>query len=213
MTTNKILESLKIMAKQVVDMPPTLSELVIKEYGKDPYLILISCLLSLRSRDPVTYLVVKDLFSRVKTPIQMLKLDINELEKIIYPIGFYKRKSQILKSVSKELIERFNSQVPKTEKELLSIKGIGRKTANLVLNQAFDVPTIIVDTHVHRISNHLGWVKTKTPDQTEEALKKIIPQKLWSQVNNILVKWGQNICKPNIKACECRQLLDAKSRY
>ncbi|MCL4361034.1 endonuclease III [Candidatus Dependentiae bacterium] len=167
--------------------------LVNKKYGKDPYLILISCLLSLRARDIVTWPIVQDLFKIAKTPQQMLKIPKKKLEELLYPIGFYKRKAKILHDVSKELIEKFDAQVPPNKKDLLSIKGIGPKTANLVLAEAFDQDELCVDTHVQRLANLFGLVKTKTPEQTESELKKLLPQKYWREVNRLFVTWGQNI--------------------
>ena len=124
-----------------------------------------------------------------------------QLEKIIYPIGFYQKKAQVVHDVSRELIERFNGKVPNEHKALMSIKGVGLKTANLVLGMAFNIPAICVDIHVHRISNRLGIVKTNTPEETEAALKKIIPQNLWIEWNTLLVMWGQNICTPISPFC------------
>lgn len=195
------------MAQQIKNAPPTMSSMIIHDYGKDPYHILISCLLSLRTRDIVTYPVSKELFKHVCTPYEMLKLSVAQLEKILKPLGFYKRKARILHDVSRALIDYFHGKVPNTEKELLAIKHVGRKTANLVLSMAFDIPAICVDTHVHRIANHLGLVHTKTPEQTEIALKKIVPQKYWSKINDVFVRWGQNVCKANMKMCTCRIVL------
>ena len=195
------------MQQKLTTFPPTMSSMIIHDYGKNPYLILISCLLSLRARDTVTYPISQELFKHAQTPQEMLKLSIPQLEKILKPLGFYKRKAHILHDVSQELIDRFHGKVPRTEEELLSIKHVGRKTANLVLSMAFDVPAICVDTHVHRIANHLGLVKTKTPEQTEVELKKIIPQKDWGIINDTFVRWGQNVCKSNMKQCACKRLL------
>ena len=139
----------------------------------------------------------------------MITLPLATLEKIIKPIGFYHHKAMVLKHVSKELLERFDGTVPQTESELLSIKYVGRKTANLLLSMAFDIPAICVDTHVHRIANHLGLVHTKTPEETEIGLKKIIPQSWWCKLNYMFVVWGQNICKPTTKKCHCFQALRA----
>lgn len=168
-------------------------------FGHDPFLMLISCLLSLRTRDVITKPVCMQLFKKVRTPEQLLKMPLAELEKIIYSTGFYHQKARTLKQVSKELIERFHGKVPHTEAELRSIKGIGQKTANLVLGLAFGIPAICVDTHVHRISNLLGLVHTKTPEQTEKALKKILPKKYWIDYNNWCVKLGQNRTIKEIK--------------
>jgi len=164
-----------------------------QQYHNDPYIILINCLLGLRTRDVVALPVSQQLFLRARTPAQMLGLSVAELEKIVHSVGFYRQKARLLHSVSKELIERFKGKVPQTEKELLSIKGVGRKTANLVRGVAFGIPAICVDTHVHRLANQLGLVHTKTPDQTEEALKHIVPKRYWTELNALLVMWGQQI--------------------
>jgi endonuclease-3 len=174
---------------------------IVNQFGKDPYLVLISCLLSLRTKDTVSFPASQRLFEHAKTPEQMLKVPIKSIEQLIYPTGFYHRKAALLHQVSKDLLERFEGKVPHTEEELLSIKGVGRKTANLVLGMAFDIPAICVDVHVHRISNRLGLVKTKTTDETEIELKKILPQHYWIEYNHLLVLLGQNICVPISPKC------------
>lgn len=182
-----------------MNQPMVLS--VIEQYGRDPYLILVSCLLSLRSKDLVTWPICQELFSQARTPDQMLAMPLAQLEKILYTIGFYRNKARVLHEVSKALLERFDGNVPKKEEDLLSLPGVGRKTANLVRAQAFDIPAICVDIHVHRISNRLGLVSTKTPEETEQALQHIIPREYWSEINNLLVMWGQNICLPTSPLC------------
>ncbi len=187
----KAQEIIKILRRLTRHMVRPMSFFIAKTYHKDPFLILISCLLSLRAKDSVTLPISQKLFSKVLTPQDLLKIPVLELEKIIYPIGFYHQKARTLREVSQDLINRFNGKVPNNEQDLLSIKGVGRKTANLVLGIAFDIPAICVDTHVHRLANQLGLVVTKTPEQTEEALKKIIPKKDWIELNKLLVMWGQ----------------------
>jgi endonuclease-3 len=153
------------------------------------------------------------LFKRAQTPKELLAIPLHELEEIIRSSGFYHQKTRTLRSVSQALLDRFDGVVPDTRNELESIKGIGPKTANLVLSEAFDIPAICVDTHVHRIANHLGLVHTETPEETEKALKEIIPKNLWLQVNELFVKWGQNICTPYDNSCECprNMVLNTKS--
>lgn len=187
---------ISILKKETARFAPTLIDQIIAQYGKNPFLILIACLLSLRTKDIVSIHVCRDLFNKAKTPQELLCISIPELEKIIKRIGFYKTKAKVLHSVSKEIIERFHGNVPNTMHELMSIKGVGSKTANLVLGMAFDMPAICVDTHVHRISNRLGIIKTKTPQETQEALEKLLPKKYWTLWNKLLVIWGQNICVP-----------------
>lgn len=190
---SKIEKTVKLLRQATKDMPHTMISQIIDVYGKDPYLILISCLLSLRTRDTLTLPVSLKLFSIARTPFEMLSISVPQLEKVIYPVGFYKKKSILLHEVSQDLIIRFNGKVPSTESDLLSIKGVGIKTANLVLGEAFGVPAICVDTHVHRISNFMGIVHTNTPEQTEVALKKIIPKKYCIEWGRLLVMWGQNV--------------------
>jgi endonuclease III len=190
------IEIIGILRNATKNMPLPMSEVIAHEYGNDPYLILISCLLSLRNKDTSTLPVSRRLFSIAKTPGDILSLTIPKLEKIIYSIGFYRNKAQIIHSVSQEILDRFNGQVPKNRADLLSIKGIGPKTANLVLGMAFDVPAICVDVHVHRISNRIGLIKTTTVEETEIALMEILPKKYWVEWNKLLVVWGQNICTP-----------------
>ncbi len=153
-------------------------------FGKDPFKTLISTLLSSRTKDELTLEASKRLFTKASDPEQLKNLDTKEIEKLIYPVGFYKTKAKYLKNIN-------ITKVPKTREELMKINGVGRKTANLVLNRAFGIPAIAVDTHVHRICNVLGWVKTKTPQQTEMKLIKIIPEKYWPDLNRLFVSIGR----------------------
>jgi len=180
---------------------PPLVDQVMVEFGCDPFFILISCLLSLRAKDSTTIHVCRDLFSNVKTFQQLLDVPLYKLEKIIFKTGFYKNKARTLHFVSYEIIKKFNSIVPDNFDDLIAIKGIGPKTANLVLGLAFGKPAICVDTHVHRISNRLGLITTKTPETTEVALQKLLPKKYWIEWNKLLVVWGQNICTPLRPRC------------
>jgi endonuclease III len=156
----------------------------------------VSCLLSLRTKDTTTFPACLRLFNKARTAKQVIALSQEELEKLIYPVGFYRRKATLLHTISNDILYRFNGKVPNTETELLSIPGVGRKTANLVLGEAFNIPAMCVDTHVHRISNRLGLVNTDTPEETEIALKAIVPREYWIEYNRLLVMWGQNICTP-----------------
>ncbi|MFU2158059.1 endonuclease III domain-containing protein [Caldisericum sp. AR60] len=173
----------------------------IKEKEADPFKILIGTILSLRTKDETTEQAAKRLFEVIKTPHDLVKLSEEEIEKLIYPVGFYKRKAKQIKEIAWTLIQKYGGRVPNDLEELLKMKGVGRKTANLVITEAFDDYGICVDTHVHRISNRLGWVKTKTPEQTEMELRKILPKKYWKTINPILVTFGQNICKPVSPPC------------
>jgi len=167
----------------------------------DAFKILISCLLSLRARDENTEKVSRQLFEVANTPEQIVKIPLKKLEKLIYSSGHYKKKSQVLKHVSNELINRFHSKVPDKKEELLSIKGIGPKTANIVLAFAFNQQVLPIDTHCHRLPNRLGWIKTKKPEQTEKELEKILPRKYWNDFNAIFVQFGRDICQPVSPKC------------
>jgi endonuclease-3 len=169
--------------------------------SRDPYKVLISCLLSLRTKDEVTAVASKRLFARASTPETVVQLTKDELESLIYPVGFYHRKAEQIREISGTLIDAYDSNVPDTLDELLKLKGVGRKTANIVITMGFHKQGIAVDTHVHRISNRLGLVKTKKPEQTEFALRDILPKKHWIVFNNLLVMHGQKICTPISPKC------------
>ena len=168
----------------------------------DPYIVLICCILSLRTNDKTTYPCSMRMLSLGKTPDIISKLDVETLSNAIYPVGFYKNKAEQIIELSKILVEKYNSKVPSEIDELVKFKGVGRKTANLVLTKGFNKPAICVDVHVHRICNRLGYVQTKTPDETEFRLREILPQKYWIQFNTLLVTHGQNVCKPIKPKCE-----------
>ncbi len=168
----------------------------------DPFKVLICCILSLRTNDLTTYPCSLRMLELGTTPQDFLKVDVETLAKAIYPVGFYKNKAQQILDISKELVENYDGKVPASIDELVKFKGVGRKTANLVLAKGFGIPAICVDVHVHRISNRLGWVKTKTPEETEMELRKLLPEKYWLDINTILVTFGQNLCKPQRPMCE-----------
>jgi endonuclease-3 len=191
----------RILKQQTKKMPRTLIDQIIIEYGKDPFLILMACLLSLRAKDIVTIHVCRELFSRAKTPNDILCIPDRDLEKIFFRLGFYKTKAKVLKHVAKIIKEEYKESVPSSYQALINIKGIGSKTANLVVSMAFNKPAICVDTHVHRISNRLGLIKTRTAQETEHALEKIVPIKYWRMWNTWLVMWGQHVCKPLNPQC------------
>ena len=172
------------------------------ENVKDPYLVLICCILSLRTNDKTTYPASMRMLALGKTPKENSKLDIKTLEEAIYPVGFYKNKAEQIIELSKILVEKYNSKVPDTIEELVKFRGVGRKTANLVLTKGFNKPAICVDVHVHRICNRLGYVKTKNPEETEFKLREILPEKYWIDFNTLLVTHGQNVCKPINPKCE-----------
>ncbi len=171
------------------------------EQVKDPYIVLICCILSLRTNDKTTYPSSQRMLKLGKTPKEIANVDVETLQRAIYPVGFYKNKAEQIIELSKILVEKYNSKVPNEIDELVKFRGVGRKTANLVLTKGFNKPAICVDVHVHRITNRLGYVKTKSPDETEFALRKILPQKYWIDFNTLLVTHGQNICKPTSPKC------------
>ena len=178
---------------------------LIAERSNDPFHVLISTLLSLRTKDEVTTEASRRLFARAGTPEEIVALSAKEIEPLIYPVGFYKRKAQNLRAVSQILIDQYGSKVPDDLDLLLDLPGVGRKTANLVLTLGFHKPGICVDTHVHRITNRFGYVKTKAPDDTEMALREILPKEWWIPINDILVAFGQFMCKPISPLCsQCK---------
>ncbi len=169
---------------------------------------LIATLLSSRTKDTTTIPLVKKLFVKYKTPQDFISAKISVLEKELYGIGFYRVKARNIQKLSRMVKDKYHNKVPDTLEELTSLPGVGRKTANCMLNYAFGKPAIAVDIHVHRISNRLGWVKTNTPEETEQKLMEILPQELWIRVNELLVDHGQRVCfprKPNCEGCEIRK--------
>lgn len=170
----------------------------------DPYLVLIACILSLRTNDRTTYPATCRMLKLAKTPQDMIKVSEDTLANAIYPVGFYKNKAEQIIKLSTQIVEEYAGKVPDTIEELCKFKGVGRKTANLVIARGFNKPAICVDVHVHRIFNRLGYVKTKNPEETEFTLREKLPQKYWISVNTLLVTHGQNVCKPiNPKCCDC----------
>ena len=185
---------------------PSVTE--ISQKYNEPFFVLISCILSLRTRDKTTNAASSRLFKLITNPLGLRRIPVRRLEKIIYPVGFYRVKARNIKIISQELLNRFKGSVPDNLDDLLSLKGVGRKTANLVLTLGFKKLGICVDTHVHRISNRLGIVKTKTPFETEMSLRETLPKRFWIEYNDLLVAFGQNICKPLgplCNSCKIRQ--------
>lgn len=164
--------------------------------SREPFLVLISTILSLRTKDKTTYEASERLFALAKTPKATLALPVRVIERAIYPVSFFRVKARTIQGICRDLLERFGGRVPGSLDELLSLKGVGRKTANLVLTLAHRKPGICVDVHVHRISNRLGYVRTKTPEETEMALRRKLPERYWMIYNDLLVPYGQNVCAP-----------------
>lgn len=167
----------------------------------DPFLILVGTLLSLRTKDETTDFVMEKLMERATTPQEILAIPLDELQQILYPVGFYRNKSTVLNNVSRIILEKYEGKVPDTIDELLTIKGVGRKTANLVVTEGYQKPGICVDTHVHRISNRLGAVSTRNPHKTEETLRGILPKQYWIIYNTLLVAFGRKTCRPISPLC------------
>jgi endonuclease-3 len=168
---------------------------------RDPFRVLVACLLSLRTQDTTTGPAAARLFRLADTPAAMLRLSPRTIERTIFPVGFYRTKARVLRAVSRDLLTRFGGRVPADLDALLTLKGVGRKTANLVVTVGFARPGICVDTHVHRISNRLGFVRTATPEQTEWALRAKLPRRYWIEINDLLVTHGQNVCRPISPLC------------
>ena len=200
LNNDQIAQVIKLLKVAMRDLPDPSVTLVGKKF-KSPFLVLISCLLSLRTRDETTLPASERLFARADTMQGMLDIPSSEIQKLIYPVGFYKTKALRIHDICEDLIHRFNGKVPDDLDLLLTLKGVGRKTANLVLTEGFGKQGICVDTHVHRISNRLGYIKTKSPQETEFALRKKLPSKYWIEYNALLVTWGQNVCKPISPRC------------
>lgn len=176
----------------------------LEHYEGAPFTVLISTILSQRTRDENTIKATNQLFSIYKTPEELARAPVEKIEELIRPSGFYKIKAGRVKEVAKIIYERYDGRVPRDEKELLTLPGVGRKTANCVLVYGHGKEAIPVDTHVHRITNRLGLVKTKTPEKTEEELRKKVPRKYWLELNSLFVKFGQQICRPiNPRCQEC----------
>ncbi|MBQ7126140.1 endonuclease III [bacterium] len=175
---------------------------ILMDSFKNPYLVLIACILSLRTNDKTTYPATLRMLELAKTPAEMKKIHPNLLAKAIYPVGFYENKAKQIIEISRIIDEDLNGKVPDEIDELIKFKGVGRKTANLVLSQGFSKPAICVDVHVHRIFNRLGYINTSNPEETEFALRKKLPKKYWIDINTLLVTHGQNICKPIKPLCD-----------
>jgi endonuclease-3 len=185
----------------------------IRENRRDPYRILISCLLSLRTRDETTFPATERLFSLASRPREMAALPVGKISRAIFPVGFYRTKAERIREISRLLVDRHGGTVPDDRDSLLALPGVGRKTANLVLGKGFHRPAICVDTHVHRISNRLGWVDTDTPEQTEQALERLLQRRDWIDINELLVRHGQTVCHPTSPVCsKCDISRDCRRR-
>jgi endonuclease III len=196
---------MRVLAREIDGLELPAVEKISEESQEDPFQVLIGTLLSARTQDATTAAASARLFKVARTPRTMAALTVKRIERLIYPVSFYRHKARHVKATCRLLVDRFGGRVPTTMEELLMLPGVGRKTANLVLILAFkSLKNICVDTHVHRISNRLGWVRTKTPDETEQALYRATDARWWPYINLYLVTWGQNVCRPVYPRCgEC----------
>ena len=203
MKTGSIPVVLRKLGRAIRGLEEPAVEKIAEESLEDPFQVLISTMLSAQTRDPVTAEASARLFRVARTPRTMAALPVSKIQKLIYPVSFYRVKARNVKETCRQVMERFGGHVPATMEELLTLPGVGRKTANLVLILSHaSRDNICVDTHVHRISNRLGWVQTKMPDQTEQALYRVVPRRYWPRVNLYLVTWGQNVCRPVYPRCQ-----------
>jgi len=205
---------MRLLARAIDGLELPAIEKISEASREDPFQVLIGTLLSARTQDATTAAASARLFRVARTPGTMARLSVKQIEKLIYPVSFYRHKAVHVKATCRILVAQYDSRVPTTMEELLTLPGVGRKTANLVLILAFkSLKNICVDTHVHRISNRLAWVRTRTPDETEQALYRSTDEKWWPYVNLYLVTWGQNVCRPVYPRCgscvireHCRQV-------
>ncbi len=198
---------IRILRRHVPKWDTPIVTLMAETY-ESPFRVLISCILSLRTQDSTTAKASHRLFAVADTPRAMLKLSAKKIEKLIFPVGFYKTKAKNILDICRTLVDQYAGNVPDDIDELLKLKGVGRKTANLVVTMGFGKPGICVDTHVHRISNRLGWVRTRTPEETEHALYAAAHRRWWPIINLYLVTWGQNVCRPVYPLCGSCVLAD-----
>src|SRR6266849_4559775 len=203
MTPRSVGPIMRTLAREIDGLELPAVEKISEAQGEDPFQVLIGTMLSARTQDATTLAASTRLFRVARTPRSMAKLTIKQIERLIYPVSFYRHKARHVKATCRVLVERFGSRVPATMEGLLVLPGVGRKTANLVLILAFKSQRhICVDTHVHRISNRLGWVRTRTPDETELALYAATADRWWPYINLYLVTWGQNVCRPIYPRCD-----------
>ncbi len=199
---------MRTLAREIDGLELPAVEKISESQKKDPFQVLISTLLSARTPDATTLAASTRLFAKARTPQAVARLRVKQIESLIYPVGFYRNKAEFVRAAARTLVDKFGGRVPATLEEMITLPGVGRKTANLVMILAFQSrDNICVDIHVHRITNRLGWVATKTPEETELALYKAIGRQWWPLINLYLVTWGQNVCRPVYPRCgECALL-------
>ena len=200
MKKGEIHQAIRILRREVPKWKVPIVTLI-AESRHSPFHILISCILSLRTQDTTTAKASHRLFELADTPGEMLRLSAKKIEKAIFPVGFYRVKAQTIREICRTLIDKYSGKVPDDIDELLKLKGVGRKTANLVVTLGYRKPGICVDTHVHRISNRWGYVGTKNPEKTEFALRAKLPKRYWIEYNDLLVSFGQHLCRPISPVC------------
>lgn len=205
MRQQEIHAALRIVKREIRQWQEPVVGVVARESNRDPFRILISCLLSLRTKDKTTSEASAKLFALADTPATLLKLPLRRIERAIYPVGFYRTKAKSIHQICRRLLDVYGGVVPDSIDELETLSGVGRKTANLVVTVGYGKPGICVDIHVHRISNRWGYVKTKTPEETEQALRRKLPKQYWITFNDLLVPYGQNLCQPVSPFCsQCK---------
>jgi endonuclease-3 len=204
---------MRVLAREIDGLELPAVEKISESQKQDPFQILISTLLSARTQDATTLAASTRLFAKARTPEAIAKLRVSQIEKLIYPVSFYRNKAVFVRDTAKLVLSRFGGEVPRTLEEMIQLPGVGRKTANLVMILAFKSnDNICVDIHVHRIANRLGWVQTRTPEETEQALYQALERKWWPIVNVYLVTWGQNICRPVYPRCQKCPILTSCAR-
>jgi endonuclease-3 len=199
-TEREIHAAVRILRREVPKWDTPVVTLMAETY-QSPFRVLISCILSLRTQDATTAKASHRLFAVADSPLAMVELTAKKIERLIYPVGFYKTKARQIREMCRTIIDRHDGKVPDELDELLTLKGVGRKTANLVVTLGYHKPGICVDTHVHRISNRWGYIKTATPEKTEVALRAKLPKQYWIEYNNLLVNFGQHLCRPISPMC------------
>ena len=212
MREDQIHAAIKILRREVRQWQEPVVGVVARESARDPFRILISCLLSLRTKDKTTSEASARLFALAYTPAGLLKLSQRRIERAIYPVGFYRTKAKAIHAICCRLLQVYEGKVPQSIDELITLAGVGRKTANLVVTVGYQKPGICVDIHVHRISNRWGYVKTRTPEETEQALRARLPKRYWITFNDLLVPYGQNLCQPVSPFCSRCKLIDMCDR-
>jgi endonuclease-3 len=212
MRQEQIHAAIRIVKREIRRWQEPVVGVVANESDHDPFLILISTLLSLRTKDRTTREAGDRLFAMARTPVAMLNLPLKKLERVIYPVGFYRTKAKAIHQICSRLIDEYGGVVPDSIDELITLPGVGRKTANLVVTIGYGKPGICVDIHVHRISNRWGYIKTKTPEESEQALRRMLPKQYWIIYNDLLVPYGQNLCLPVSPLCSTCKLAELCDR-